>query len=144
MTDQLTDFEAVLNAIETLLTTIASDRLVTRDLKDWDQHDRTERAGGVFTILPGPRDAYNYEYRPGDLPRVQIFVYGEIQLARDVAGREIDAEENAMARELETLANQDPEQDLLAELALQSITGSAQTMKPTASILGVFVFGVDR
>jgi len=144
MTDQLTDFEAVLDAIETLLGTIAPTRLVTRDLKDWDKHPKADRADGVFTILPGPRDSYDYEYRPGDLPRVQIFIYGENQLARDVSGREIDAEENAMARELETLANQAPEQDLLAELALDSITPSAQTMKPTASILGVFIFGVDR
>ena len=141
---QLTDFEAVLNSIETLLKQIASERLVTRDLKDWTQHKPAERAGGVFTILPGPRTGYSYEYRPGDLPRVQIFIFGERLLSEKAPGRDIDKEENAMARDLERLAELAPETAGLEELTLQSITPAAQTMAPTASILAVLIYGVDR
>ncbi|MFW6340651.1 MAG: hypothetical protein ACOC0Q_07265 [Wenzhouxiangella sp.] len=139
-----TDFEAVLDAIQGELAAIAPQRLVTRDFKDFTQHPRDERQNGVFTILPGPRTGYSYEYRPGDLPRCQIFVYGELTLPGDPKGREIDAAEAAMARDLEQLANQAPETNGLEELVLESITGSAQTLRPTASILAVFVYGVDR
>lgn len=141
---QLTDFEAVLDTIESLLRGIAPARLVTRDMKDWAKHNPAERAGGVFTILPGPRTGYSYEYRPGDLPRVQIFIYGERLLSEKAPGRDIDKEEAAMARHLELLAEQAPYVNGLEELTLQSITPSAQTMAPTASILAVFVYGVDR
>lgn len=139
-----TDFEAVLDAIQGKLADLAPTRLVTRDLKDFTQHPRDERKNGVFTILPGPRTGYSYEYRPGDLPRCQIFIYGELTLSDQAPGRKIDELEAAMARDLERLANEAPEVAGLEELVLESITGSAQTLRPTASILAVFIYGVDR
>ena len=141
---QLTDFNAVLDDLAALLAEIAPTRLVTRDLKDWSQHAPAARAGGVFTILPGPRTGYGYEYRPGDLPRVQIFIFGERLLSEKAPGRAVDTEENAMARDIERLAERAPETPGLEEITLQSITPAAQTMAPTASVLAVLIYGVDR
>lgn len=144
MSDPLTDMEAILDAIEAKLASIAPTRLVTRDLKDFTQHPESQRENGVLTILPGPRTGYNYEHRPGDLARCQIFIYGEKVMPGNVRGRAIDAFEAGMARDLEQLANEAPEVSGLEELTLESITGSAQTMAPTASVMAVFVYGVDR
>lgn len=139
-----TDFEAVRAAIITVLGTVAPSRHITRHMRDLEQHNEAHRAAGVFTVLIGPRRGYNYEHRPGDLPKVTFWIYGEQALAGDDPGPQIDEAENAMARDLEKLANQAPENDLLTELVLQSIVPSAQTTPPIASVLGAFVYGVDR
>lgn len=144
MSDFPTDFEAVLTAIVSLLGTIAPAPLVTRHFRDLDSYDDEQQAEGVFTVLIGPRTGYNYEYRPGDLPRVTIWIYGERRLDGNDPGPEIDAAENEMATQLEKLANQAPENETLLELTLQSITPSAQTTPPVASVLGSFIYGVDR
>jgi len=139
-----TNVITILTAMQALLAGIASTRLVTRHMKDHDAWPEDQRAGGIFTILPGPRDGYDYEYQPGDLPRVRIFVYGERRVSGEDPGPDIDAEEDAMAAELEDLANQSASDDDLCELALDSIVGSAQTMTPYASVLATYTFGVDR
>lgn len=138
-----TDYGKVRADMASLLAQIASPRLVTQKLQDYERWPAADRADGVFTVLAGPRTDYNYEHRPGDLPRVRIFVYGERRLEGKDPGEAIDAEEDAMARELEELAAQAPHTPGLEPLILQSITPSAQTATPFAQVLAVFVYGVD-
>ena len=138
-----TDWEAVAAAIVALLASIQPDMLVTRHFKDLDSYGRTQQSDGVFTVLLGPLTGYGYEYRPGDLSRRTIWIYCEKKLAGDDPGPAIEAAENAMIADLERLAREAPENEQLAELFLQSITTSAQTTPPIASVLGQFVYGVD-
>jgi hypothetical protein len=139
-----TDVDALLDALQALLEEIAADRLVTQELNDFHDQPSGQRENGVYTILPGTRTGYNYEHRPGDLPRLQIFVYFDLPGTDKTTGKEIQALENTIVRELETLANLAPHVAGLEELTLESITPSAQTMRPDASVLGVFIYGVDR
>ena len=142
--EAFTDFGKVRSDLADQLKAIAPARLVTQTLQDFERWPVAQRAAGVFTILPGPRTGYNWEHRPGDLPRVQIFVYGERRMESRDPGPAIDAEEDALSRELEQLAAEAPEVPGLEPVFLQSITPSAQTATPFAQVLAVFVYGVDR
>ena len=139
-----TDFAAVRTAIISLLATIAPAPLITDHMADLDSYGERQQADGVYTVLLGPREGYNYEHRPGELPKVTIWIYAEKLLAGQDPGPAIDTAEDEMMRHFEELANQAPEQDLLAELILQSQVPSAQTVSPIASVLATFVYGVDR
>jgi len=140
-----TDFESVLDALAAALASIVGPGpIVTRHFRDLAGYADTDQVAGVYTVLIGPRTGYNYEHRPGDLPRVTIWIYAEQRLDGDDPGPAIDAVENQMAAHLETLANQAPEVPELVELTLQSITPSAQTTPPVASVLGQFIYGVER
>lgn len=141
--EAFTDFGKVRSDLAVQLKAIAPTRLVTQTLQDLERWPAAQRAAGVFTILPGPRTGYNWEHRPGDLPRVQIFIYGERRLEGTQPGPAIDAEEDAMMRDLEELAATAPHVAGLEPIFLQSITPSAQTATPFAQVLAVFVYGVD-
>jgi hypothetical protein len=138
------DYSALRTAIMALLATIAPTPLITDHMADLDSYGERQQTDGVYTVLFGPREGYNYEHRPGELPKVTIWIYAERLLDGDDPGPAIDAAEDEMIRHFEELAAQAPEQDLLAELVLTSCVPSAQTVTPYASVLATFVYGVDR
>jgi len=143
MNGAYTDWEAVADAIVTLLASIVSTALVTRHFQDLKHHGDRQQRDGVYTVLLGPLTGYGYEYRPGDLSRRTVWIYAEKLLPGEDPGPAIDAAEAEMIADIERLAREAPEDEQLIDLFLQSITNSAQTTPPFASVLGQFVYGVD-
>lgn len=89
--------EALKNALAAALPT----RVVTRDLKSFDQRKETDLEAGVLTVIAGREGSYaNYRGREADLGQLHIAVVGQIKLPETAQPSEVEDAEFVFAEEV--------------------------------------------
>lgn len=89
--------EALKSALETALPT----RVVTRDLKDFDQRPLEELEAGVLTLVSHREGNYaNYRGREADLGKLSVITIGQLKLLESASGSEVEDAEFAFAEEV--------------------------------------------
>lgn len=127
----MTDYNAIMAAIEAELALVAPTRVITRTLRQFEDHPAAQMASGVFLLLPAGVLGYPHEYPPGDNGQFRVLIIGRGKLAEDATGPQIDAAEFAMFNELEALADEHYElPDLIASLTLLDNAQSGQLEAP--------------
>lgn len=131
------NYDALLEAIVAKLAAIATTRIVTRSFVEFDVRNQDELEQGVFTVLP--RGVMNYPYERSDAGEGSIqtdlgsfgfVIVGQGRVAESADGIEVDRYELAMIAELEQLADQVIEDELLAEAYIDDATMSGQVERP--------------
>ncbi|MEY2634050.1 MAG: hypothetical protein RIR00_2704, partial [Pseudomonadota bacterium] len=121
---------ASLVALKSRIQTLAPGRVVTRSYADFADRSPADLAVGVFTILSLGETSYPDEiYEPGRFGVRSIRVVGQILLAEDCTGEDIEAAEESMMDDIRVTV-QDPLPADLFGLALVSWQQSGQLDKP--------------
>lgn len=110
-------------ALQTALDTAMPTRVVTRDLKDFADRDKTDVAAGVFTLVSAGEGGYkNYNGREAMDGRHRMLLVGQIELAEDAAGSAVEDAEFAMVEEVKGFMRALP-----ASLCSLTMTGFRQS-----------------
>lgn len=134
------NYAAILDAVKDALLLAAPGRVVTRRYQDFAHRPREELEAGVFTIVSTGITEYPYERadfddseggaRQTDLGVFAFTIVGQIQLAEDATGEDIEAAEFQLLQELETVADQAIASEELVDLRILKAGFSGQLDAP--------------
>lgn len=144
----------LLDGIKAQLQAIAPDRVVTRNWKPFQNCKPDDLARGIWTIRTSGIPRYPYEASDGQFDtdvlrasengRMRIVIVGQLQLATNATGEEIDAAEFGLIHELEQLADRAIETTGLEALLLKDVAMSQQVEAPFAWVYSTWeVFSVN-
>lgn len=132
----------LLEAVKTAMGAINVDRVVTREWKRLQDYPQSDLERGIWTIRFAGVDRYPYEASDSQLDtddaratangRVRLTIIGQLKLAEDASGLDIEAAELALIHELEQLADEAIETDELMALLIKDATTSQQVEAPYA------------
>jgi hypothetical protein len=137
-------YAAALARVATLLAAHAPSRVITRTARDFAAQPDDALAAGIYTLLPRGVEGYDYEASDpltdpldGDPEQTALgaFVFvitGQMKLAEDAGGEDIDAAEFAMLAELERFADAGIADETLKDLLLRRSVMSQQQEAPYA------------
>lgn len=90
-----------LEALKDALTAALPTRVVTRDLKSFDQREQSDLEAGVLTVIAAREGRYaNYRGREADLGRLVTAVIGQLKLPEDALPSEVEDAEFAFVEEV--------------------------------------------
>lgn len=140
----MNNYTAGLAAFIAALAALAPARVISRTLRDLDQHTDAEMQAGLYIVLADVVRSYPYvtsDYTGGagfpsqtQLAPFEFVVLGRGRLAEDADGVAIEAAEQAMINELETLADQAIVNAPLQDLTLLRTEFSGQLLAPYYAI----------
>lgn len=148
-----TRYLPILDEIQARLEAINPQRLVTRNWADFANRPEDVMRQGVWIIRFDGIASYPYEVsdggfatdslRPTEHGRMRIVVIGQILLPMNAdgsnpSGEQIDAAEFDLIHELEQLADDAIETDLLIALKLESVITSQQAESPYAWVFSTW------
>lgn len=135
-------YEAAVNQIETDLIAALPSRVISRDYLDFADQPDELIAKGIFTILSRGIESYDYEvsdHFTHDPPQTELGAFcfvitGQLKLPESCTGRQIEAAEFGLIKELETFADKGITDETLKDLLLKRMVMSQQLDKPFAWI----------
>lgn len=136
------NYRAAVQAIVASLTAAQPLRVVTRRYQDFAARSAADLARGIYTVLSGGVEGYNYEAsdhwggldgpQQTELGTFTLTITGQIRLPENATGDQVEDAEFDMIAELERFADAGIEDDALKDLLLRRTVMSQQLECPFA------------
>lgn len=91
----------VMNALKTALAAACPARVVTRELRDFNDKPRADLLAGVYTLIAGDEGNFpNYRGREGNFGDLQVALIAQIEVAENASAEDLEEAESTMIDEI--------------------------------------------
>lgn len=97
----MSETETVMEALKTALQAAYAERVVSRDLLDFDLRAEADLEAGIYTLIAGSeQDFPNYKGREGNFGTLRPVIVAQIKLAETATPSEVEDAEGEMIDEI--------------------------------------------